>query len=357
MPSQVNEAGQVASMFSSHCISSCIGAGRSTQLAALLGVVGVGVLAARFLKSAEEDTVEDEVYTSPYMGEPQTAGLLDVNENSPMKLRMEDMVMRAQAKICRGVQKMDGKAKFKVDKWARKEGGGGVTCILSEGAVWEKAGVAVSAVYGTLSAGAAATMRERGKTLEEGDQFFATGISLVMHPSNPSAPTVHCNYRYFEIINEKDPSKPVHWWFGGGADLTPSYLFEEDAIHFHKVHQEACEKHDSTFYPRFKKWCDEYFYLPHRDECRGIGGIFYDDLDEKDPEKLFAFASECADAFNTAYLPIIAKRKNMKFTEEMKRWQQIRRGRYAEFNLAIDRGTKFGLFTPGSRTESILMSL
>jgi coproporphyrinogen III oxidase len=182
-------------------------------------------------------------------------------------------------------------------------------------------------------------------------------LSMVLHPVNPMAPTVHLNYRYFETANPDGTSNA--WWFGGGTDLTPSYLFDEDAIHFHKTIKEACDKHDKSYYPRFKKWCDNYFVNKHRSECRGIGGIFFDDLDEeeKDQENTFAFAQTCLKAFLPSYLPIIMKRKDMPFTEKEKEWQQIRRGRYVEFNLVHDRGTAFGLNTPSARVEAILMSL
>ncbi|HET6343908.1 MAG TPA: oxygen-dependent coproporphyrinogen oxidase, partial [Myxococcota bacterium] len=184
-------------------------------------------------------------------------------------------------------------------------------------------------------------------------KFFATGISLVLHPHNPFAPTVHANYRYFE---RGDGQAPGSWWFGGGADLTPSYLFEEDATHFHRVHKEACDRHDPAFYPRFKTWCDAYFTIAHRGETRGIGGIFFDNLHDRDRDALHAFAADCAGAFVPAYLPIVEKRQAHPFTEEHKRWQGLRRGRYVEFNLVYDRGTVFGLRTAG-RIESILMSL
>jgi len=182
-------------------------------------------------------------------------------------------------------------------------------------------------------------------------------LSLVLHPVNPMAPTVHLNYRYFETAN-KDGSTNA-WWFGGGTDLTPSYLFDEDVIHFHRGIKEACDAHDKDYYSRFKKWCDEYFYVKHRQETRGVGGIFFDDLDdtEKDQESLFAFVQSCLGAFLPSYLPIIQKRKEMPYTEKEKQWQQLRRGRYVEFNLVHDRGTAFGLNTPGARIESILMSL
>ena len=240
---------------------------------------------------------------------------------------------------------------FREDTWERDGGGGGWSRVLQDGEVFEKAGVNVSEVYGELSPEAAAKM---GGGAHIGDlSFFATGVSLVLHPHNPMAPTVHANYRYFE---RGDGSEPGSWWFGGGADLTPSYLFDEDARHFHAAHKAALDRHDEALYPRFKKDCDEYFYLPHRGESRGIGGIFYDNFTELGREGGIALARDCGTAFLDAYLPIIERRRDAEFTAEQREWQQLRRGRYVEFNLVWDRGTAFGLRTNG-RTESILMSL
>ncbi|KAM0282821.1 hypothetical protein ACHAQH_002825 [Verticillium albo-atrum] len=284
-----------------------------------------------------------------------------VNSDAPMRLRMEKFIKEQQDEIVWELQKLDG-AKFRRDEWKRAEGGGGITCVLQDGNVFEKGGVGVSVVYGTLPKPAIAKMRANHKNMHldeniEALPFFATGLSMVLHPKNPMAPTVHLNYRYFETSHPDGTSNA--WWFGGGSDLTPSYLFDEDAVHFHKTLKEACDNHDKDYYPRFKKWCDEYFYNKHRGECRGIGGIFFDDLDEteKDRENTFAFAQDCLKSFLPAYMPIIEKRKDMPFTEQEKEWQQIRRGKYVEFNLVHDRGTAFGLNTPGSRVESILMSL
>lgn len=282
-----------------------------------------------------------------------------VTNKSPMRLRMEKFIKEQQQEIVRALEEVDG-GKFRRDEWSRKEGGGGITCVLQEGNVFEKAGVGVSVVYGTLPKPAIAKMRVNHKALSadvESLEFFAAGLSMVLHPSNPMAPTVHLNYRYFET-SLPDGGQGA-WWFGGGSDLTPSYLFDEDAIHFHKTLKGACDAHDKSFYPRFKKWCDEYFYNKHRGECRGIGGIFFDDLDEteKDQENGFAFIQDCLKSFLPSYIPIITKRKDMPFTPEEKDWQQLRRGKYVEFNLVHDRGTAFGLNTPGSRVESILMSL
>jgi len=269
-----------------------------------------------------------------------------------MRLKMENLVKETQDSICMALAAIDGKD-FREDCWERAEGGGGRTRVLSGGSVFEKAGVNVSVVHGTLSAEAAAKMGG-GKALKnEHLDFFATGLSLVIHPHNPMAPTVHANYRYFERGEEGNPAA---WWFGGGADLTPSYLFEEDAAHFHRIHKEACDRHDPTYYPRFKRACDEYFYIPHRGESRGVGGIFFDDLHDRSPDEHLSFVTSCAQAFLPSYLPILERRKDLPFTDENKAWQQVRRGRYVEFNLVYDRGTTFGLRT-GGRIESILMSL
>lgn len=273
----------------------------------------------------------------------------------PMRSRMEEYVKSLQDQICTALQQQDGSA-FREDVWTRPEGGGGRSRVIQDGAVFEKAGVNVSVVHGSLSPEAAKSMRG-GADLPHDQHlsFFATGISLVLHPHNPMAPTVHANYRYFERGSSHN-HPPVAWWFGGGADLTPSYLFEEDAVHFHQIHKMACDQHDKSYYPKFKAWCDSYFYLPHRNETRGIGGIFFDDLHHESPEVLFSFVQSCGNAFLPAYLPILQKRCNMPFDQSQKQWQLIRRGRYVEFNLVYDRGTTFGLKTNG-RVESILMSL
>ena len=269
-----------------------------------------------------------------------------------MRDKMEQMIRRAQSQICDAVSGVDG-GEFREDSWERPGGGGGTSRVLQGGEVFEKAGVNVSVVHGTLSEQAARSMRG-GK---DGDaitrDFFACGISLVIHPHNPMVPTVHANFRYFERGSSENPSA---WWFGGGADLTPSYLFEDDAVHFHTVFKEACDGFDPAYYPRFKKWCDEYFFIKHRGETRGVGGIFFDDLHDRDPDELLGFVTAGADAVVPAYLPIVERRKDMAFSDEQKAWQQIRRGRYVEFNLVYDRGTTFGLKTD-ARIESVLMSL
>ncbi|KAF9700896.1 hypothetical protein EKO04_000245 [Ascochyta lentis] len=282
-----------------------------------------------------------------------------VSEQSPMRLRMEQFIKQNQKQIVSELEKVDG-TKFKIDTWQRPEGGGGITCVLQDGKVFEKGGVNTSVVYGRLPRAAIQKMRVNHKALDpdvDSLEFFAAGLSMVLHPHNPNAPTVHLNYRYFETADELGNTNA--WWYGGGCDLTPSYLYDEDAIQFHSEIKQACDKHDKAYYPRFKKWCDEYFNNKHRGETRGVGGIFFDDLDEteKDQEQLFSFVQDCLSAFLPSYLPIINRRKDMPFTEAQKHWQQIRRGRYVEFNLVHDRGTAFGLNTPGARVESILMSL
>jgi coproporphyrinogen III oxidase len=278
-----------------------------------------------------------------------------------MRFRMASFIIREQTRIVRALEELEG-MQFRTDTWKRSEGGGGVSCVLQGGSVFEKAGVNISVVHGSLPRPAIEKMRVNHPALDpnlESLKFFAAGLSLVLHPQNPKAPTVHLNYRYFETF--RPDGTPAAWWFGGGTDLTPSYLFEEDANHFHQTIKAACDAHNPEYYPRFKAWCDKYFYLPHRREARGVGGIFFDDLDagtaHADQEQIFAFVQSCLRSFLPSYLPIIERRRHMPFTEEEKRWQQLRRGRYVEFNLVHDRGTSFGLNTPNARVESILMSL
>jgi coproporphyrinogen III oxidase len=246
-----------------------------------------------------------------------------------------------QDKISAAIEQLDGSS-FREDTWSREGGGGGRTRILESGAVFEKAGVNCSSVHGNLPEEFAARI-----PLGSGTQFFATGISLVLHPRNPLVPAVHANFRYLE--------KGDAAWFGGGTDLTPCYPYADDAIHFHQTLKTVCDRHDRNFYPRFKKWCDEYFYLKHRGEARGIGGVFFDYLKD-DREATFAFVRDLGDGFIDAYLPIARRRMNEAFSEQQREYQLYRRGRYVEFNLLYDRGTIFGLETRG-RTESILMSL
>ncbi len=264
--------------------------------------------------------------------------------------RMVDMVHEVQDEICDAVAALDG-TDFRADNWERDGGGGGRSRVIQDGNVFEKAGVNVSVVYGELSPEAAREMGG-GQNIED-LSFFATGVSLVIHPHNPFAPTAHANYRYFE---RGDGSEAGSWWYGGGADLTPTYLDEDDARHFHKTLKDVCDDHHPDYYDRFKRWCDEYFYIKHRGECRGVGGIFFDNLHELGHEEGFQFVSDCAHSFVDGYIPIVEKHIDDEFTQAHKDWQQIRRGRYVEFNLVYDRGTKFGLRTAG-RIESILMSL
>ena len=257
-----------------------------------------------------------------------------------------------QDRICHALEEEDGKAVFVEDAWERAEGGGGKTRVISNGSVFEKGGVNTSVVFGKVSQAMKVQLNVNG------DKWFACGLSLVLHPQNPFVPTVHCNYRMFELYDGNEIL--IDRWSGGGADLTPCYLFEEDAVHFHQAYKNVCDGFDRSFYPAFKKSCDDYFVNVHRNnERRGIGGIFFDYLkaDQKhDVESLMSFSKACGDAFLPSYLPIVKKRKNVPFTAENKRWQEIRRGRYVEFNLIHDRGTLFGLKTNG-RIESILMSL
>ena len=261
-------------------------------------------------------------------------------------------IHQLQNDICAALENSDGKAKFFEDAWERPEGGGGKTRVISNGHVFEKGGVNTSIVFGKV------TDLMRSQLKIEGDSWFACGLSLVIHPGNPFVPTVHCNYRMFELYNEA--GETIDRWFGGGTDLTPYYLFEEDARHFHQTYKNVCDEFDPLFFTEFKKNCDDYFVNTHRNnERRGIGGIFYDykrPIPDKDIEFWFAFAKACGYAFIDAYIPIVEQRKNLPYTAEHKHWQEIRRGRYTEFNLVHDRGTIFGLKTNG-RIESILMSL
>ena len=259
-----------------------------------------------------------------------------------MFAEVENYFRHAQDDICATLEVLDGQAKFQEDIWERPGGGGGRTRVLAGGRLFEKGGVNFSSVHGEM------TLEYAKQLPGEGTAFQATGISLVLHPDNPMVPTVHANFRYL--------TKGQSWWFGGGADLTPYYPFREDVIHFHRTWKDVCGRHAAPVdYDRFKQWCDEYFFLPHRQEPRGVGGIFFDYL-EGNFTQLFAFVKEAAAAFLTAYVPIAERRRGEPFTREQKEWQLHRRGRYAEFNLIYDRGTLFGLKTQG-RTESILMSL
>ena len=254
-----------------------------------------------------------------------------------------------QDRICRALEQEDGVGRFIDDPWRRTEGGGGLTRVLVEGRVFEQAGVNFSEVHGARLPPAASAQRPD----LAGRGFRALGVSLVMHPRNPYVPTSHANVRF--ISAEAEGSDPI-WWFGGGFDLTPYYGFEEDARHWHRTAQAACAPFGAEVYPRFKRWCDEYFYLRHRAEPRGIGGLFFDDLNAWGFEQCFAFARSVGDHYLAAYLPIVERREDHPYGERERDFQLYRRGRYVEFNLVYDRGTLFGLQS-GGRTESILMSL
>ncbi|MDZ8240530.1 MAG: oxygen-dependent coproporphyrinogen oxidase [Nostoc sp. ChiQUE01a] len=286
------------------------------------------------------------------------------------KIRVSQLMRQLQDEISQGLQQLDGGGTFQEDTWERPEGGGGRSRVIRDGAVFEQGGVNFSEVWGSHLPPSILAQRPEA----EGHQFYATGTSMVLHPRNPYVPTVHLNYRYFE-------AGPV-WWFGGGIDLTPYYPFAEDVAHFHSTLKHACDAHNSEYYPVFKPWCDEYFYLKHRQEMRGVGGIFFDYQDgegqlykgpdskgaaanysdrvgipaSRNWEELFAFVQDCGKAFLPAYTPIVKQRQLMEYGDRERNFQLYRRGRYVEFNLVYDRGTIFGLQTNG-RTESILMSL
>lgn len=305
-----------------------------------------------------------------------TATQENINSNSKFlppqdaKERVSKFMQSIQDEICQGLEALDGVGKFQEDSWQRPEGGGGRSRVMTDGALFEQGGVNFSEVWGDHLPPSILQQRPEA----QGHSFYATGTSMVLHPKNPYIPTVHLNYRYFE-------AGPV-WWFGGGADLTPYYPFAEDARHFHQTFKSACDQHHPEYYPVFKRWCDEYFYLKHRNETRGIGGIFFDYQDGNDPfyrgphgdkeagqyshslppqsprswEEIFAFVQDCGKAFLPAYTPIAERNRTREYGERERNFQLYRRGRYVEFNLVYDRGTIFGLQTNG-RTESILMSL
>jgi len=281
-----------------------------------------------------------------------------IDSPDSIKGQFERLIRSSQDSICKAIEDIDG-TKFHEDAWTRPGGGGGITRVMQGGNVWEKAGVNVSVVYGSMPPEAYRAATGNPEALKDKDQagrvpFFAAGLSSVMHPHNPHAPTMHFNYRYFET--EDWNGIPGQWWFGGGTDITPCYLVEEDMKHFHGVYKQVCDRHDPSYHAKFKKWCDEYFEIKHRGERRGLGGIFFDDLNDKSPEQTLEFSKDCLEHVVEAYCPIIRKHMNDPYTPEQKEWQQVRRGRYVEFNLVYDRGTTFGLKT-GGRIESILMSL
>ncbi len=276
-------------------------------------------------------------------------------ETREFRERWIEYIYELQGRICKALEDIDGKAFFIEDEWQREpggKGGGGLTKVIAKGNVFEKGGVNTSVVFGDVTD----TMRMQLKL--DGHTWFACGLSLVIHPLNPYVPTVHANWRYFELYDETGST--TDRWFGGGSDLTPYYLFEEDAKHFHKTFKDVMNSFGPELYPKYKAWCDEYFTNTHRNnEMRGIGGVFYDHLkpaDEEDAERLLKFQQANGDAFIYAYIPIVNKRKSIAYGDREIEWQEIRRGRYVEFNLIHDRGTLFGLKTNG-RTESILMSL
>lgn len=280
--------------------------------------------------------------------------------------RVEVLLRQMFEATCKAIEGMDG-TQLSEFVWSRDcdkkwmsgaEGGNAyIDRTMLNGNVFEKVGANFAAMEMEMPPG----MGFRGADVVQNapqestdvdhQRFYAVSTSFVIHPHNPMAPTAHVNYRYFEVGNS---SQPDAWWFGGGGDLTPCYLFEEDAEHFHRIHKEVCDRYDSNYYPRFKKWCDEYFYLPHRGECRGVGGIFFDNLQDGNWETLFSFVRDCSQVFTQSYLPLVERRKDILFTETEKSWQHLHRGRYVEFIVGIDRGTRFGLQTGLVRPESVL---
>ncbi|MBT8300203.1 MAG: oxygen-dependent coproporphyrinogen oxidase [Maribacter sp.] len=268
-----------------------------------------------------------------------------------MKEKFYEYIQELQDTITSKLEAVDGVAKFQEDIWKRPEGGGGRTRVIENGSIFEKGGVNISAVHGALP-----ESMQNYFGVKDAD-FFACGLSLVLHPKSPMIPTVHPNWRYFEMYDKK--GNIVDQWFGGGQDLTPYYLFEEDAVHFHSICKRACDTHNRDFYPTYKKKCDAYFWNAHRNEARGVGGLFFDYCKASTHTSLqdwYNFVTDVGDSFLEAYVPLVEKRKMLPFTKEQRDWQEIRRGRYVEFNLVHDKGTLFGLKTNG-RIESILMSL
>ncbi len=287
--------------------------------------------------------------TSMYCRNLATPGYSKGEAVSDRTAAVKAYLLDLQDRICTALEGEDGSARFIEDAWQRPAGGGGRTRVIENGALLEKGGVNFSHVFGSgLPPSASAHRPELA-----GRGFEALGVSLVMHPENPHVPTAHANVRFF--IAEKEGEEPV-WWFGGGFDLTPYYAVEEDCVHWHRIAEQACAPFGAEVYPRYKAWCDRYFHIKHRNEPRGVGGLFFDDLNQWDFDTSFAFMRAIGDAFIEAYLPIVQKRKAQPFTEQQREFQAFRRGRYVEFNLVYDRGTLFGLQS-GGRTESILMSL
>ncbi len=271
---------------------------------------------------------------------------------NPSKEYITEWLKSLQDEICQALQTADGKAHFKEENWTREEGGGGRSRVMENGAVIEKGGVMFSAVHGNTPDFLLTEKQHTTGVISEKSQFYATGVSIVIHPQSPMVPIIHMNIRYFEMSNGTR-------WLGGGIDLTPHYIVDEDATFFHQQLKTVCDKHHANYYQKFKTWADDYFFINHRNETRGIGGIFFDRLNETDDlnfEQNFAFWQDVGKAFAPIYTALIAKNKENVFTPEQKQWQLLRRGRYVEFNLVYDKGTKFGLETNG-RIESILMSL
>ena len=264
-----------------------------------------------------------------------------------------DYLQKLQKEICAELESHDSEANFEFDHWEKDKSAGlngfGITSVIKNGAVFEKGGVNFSCVEGKQLPPSASAQRSG----IAGKPFKAAGVSLVMHPQNPLLPTVHANVRFFMAGDEAD--NPT-WWFGGGYDLTPYYPFDEDCVHWHTIAKQACDPFGAEVYPKYKKWCDEYFYLKHRDEQRGVGGLFFDDLNQEGFDKSFEFMQAIGNSFTAAYSPIVEKRKDLPYTQAQRDFQLQRRGRYVEFNLVFDRGTHFGLQS-GGRTESILMSM
>ena len=278
--------------------------------------------------------------------------MVNTPESNLIKDRIQsvkEFLLDYQQKLCSGMEVLDERAKFHQDPWQRPEGGGGLTCILGQGKVFEKAGVNFSHIHGTSLPPAATKARPE----LAGKPFEALGVSIVVHPDNPYVPTTHANIRFFTTLD--DQQNPI-WWFGGGFDLTPYYAFDEDCIHWHEMARKATHPFEASLYPKWKKWCDEYFYLPHRQETRGVGGLFFDDFCQPNFDTCFAIFQNLGRYFWEGYRPIAQRRKDHEFNAQEKEFQKYRRGRYVEFNLLYDRGTLFGLQSHG-RTESILMSL
>ena len=264
--------------------------------------------------------------------------------------QVKKYLVQLQERVCSDLESLDGRAIFEKDHWTKKDGSGsGITSVICDGNVFEKGGVNFSIVEGNKMPKSATTLRPE----LEGRKYTALGVSLVVHPENPYIPTAHANVRFFVA---EEPGKEPIWWFGGGFDLTPFYGFDEDAVHWHKTAKKACLPFGEKVYSQYKKWCDDYFYLEHRNEQRGIGGLFFDDLNEGGFDRCFEFMKSVGDHFSEAYLPIVIKRKDTPYDKKERNFQLYRRGRYVEFNLIYDRGTLFGLQS-GGRTESILMSM